>query len=467
MRSRGLVTSTIGLLLCGMIVCAGAPAAQAAEPIAIPLDFNPWKLALSPDGSRLYVSSPAGAIAGIDTATNTVLASGIAEGSQATDIVVSGDGTHLYVSYTNTDDVLELDAATGAVIDTIDLPEGTTVNAMRTSAGNTHIYLATTAGDGTGQVLSIETATEAVSASAPFPRGIQSVAVSPDGSRIYASTVENPGETAPPNTLEMLDPSTLDVVATTDLPGTLRISDMRVSPDGAHLYAAAVDSQTGGAQMLTYDSDLAGAPESVALPGYGTSLAVSPDGSRVYLPSIGLNVVSVIDTATNTALGTLSSGGSYPYDLQASPDGRRVYVADTFSNRVAVLEAPTLNSASLPDGEAGTAYQAQIIPTAGTDPLTFSATGLPPGLALDPTTGTLTGTPTTTGTFTITLTAGNLIGSATATFTLTVAAASPAPPAPPELPATGSPDPAPALTIALTLLLTGLALTTLGRPRRS
>lgn len=53
-------------------------------------------------------------------------------------------------------------------------------------------------------------------------------------------------------------------------------------------------------------------------------------------------------------------------------------------------------------------------------PTSYSATGLPPGLTINSTTGVITGTPTTWGTFTITITATNGSGSTTATLTMTI-----------------------------------------------
>lgn len=53
-------------------------------------------------------------------------------------------------------------------------------------------------------------------------------------------------------------------------------------------------------------------------------------------------------------------------------------------------------------------------------PTSFNATGLPPGLSVNKTTGVISGTPTTVGTSVITLTATNGIGSGQATLTLSV-----------------------------------------------
>ena len=53
-------------------------------------------------------------------------------------------------------------------------------------------------------------------------------------------------------------------------------------------------------------------------------IAVSPDGTRVYVANQGSDTVSVINTATNTVVATISAG-SQPVGPAVSPDGARVY----------------------------------------------------------------------------------------------------------------------------------------------
>lgn len=60
------------------------------------------------------------------------------------------------------------------------------------------------------------------------------------------------------------------------------------------------------------------------------------------------------------------------------------------------------------------------IAAAGDPPYSFSASGLPPGLSLNSTTGAITGTPTSAGTYPVAVSVENDCGIDTATFTITV-----------------------------------------------
>ena len=61
-----------------------------------------------------------------------------------------------------------------------------------------------------------------------------------------------------------------------------------------------------------------------------------------------------------------------------------------------------------------------IIVSGGVAPFTWSATGLPAGLAINPSTGVITGTPSATGTSTITVTVSDMYGSDTQSYPVTI-----------------------------------------------
>ncbi|MGW9076676.1 IPT/TIG domain-containing protein [Streptomyces kronopolitis] len=65
--------------------------------------------------------------------------------------------------------------------------------------------------------------------------------------------------------------------------------------------------------------------------------AVSPDGRRLYVASLGAGTVSTIDTATNAVIGTVEDMG-HPVELAVTPDGARLFVACQSLNAVRVID---------------------------------------------------------------------------------------------------------------------------------
>ena len=93
---------------------------------------------------------------------------------------------------------------------------------------------------------------------------------------------------------------------------------------------------------------------------------------------------------------------------------------------MSVHAVPAINGpASLPNWTVNRDYPGTAITaTAGTTPYAWSATGLPAGLAIDSSTGVVTGTPGATGTFTATVTLTDVSGTtASRGYTVTINAA--------------------------------------------
>ncbi len=157
-----------------------------------------------------------------------------------------------------------------------------------------------------------------------------------------------------------------------------------------------------------------------------------------------------LNPSTGVLSGTPSQAGIGRFTVRVT-DGARASAARDLA--LTIGSSISFTTPSLPDGTAGTAYVPQTIAvTGGTPPYAFSITtgALPPGLALDPTTGKLSGTPTAIGVFQFTVGVSDVNQSTAAqAFQLTVAA----PPLPaPAVAGVGDTEP-PAQQPALSLQL--------------
>lgn len=184
--------------------------------------------------------------------------------------------------------------------------------------------------------------------------------------------------------------------------------------------------------------------ETTVATGGGSSSSLTGPASASVLA--GSTVQSVSGSVTG-----LTAGTTYYYRVCAqSVAGNGCGAVKSFStppNGFPYFTADTPDDS----GVADTAYVAYTFQATSSpsSSITFGVgTGaLPPGLTLDPTTGVLTGTPTTAGTYSFTVTAANSTGTTSTPITITIAAA-PAPPTPPTPPA---PVPPGAPTSALAL----------------
>ncbi len=79
--------------------------------------------------------------------------------------------------------------------------------------------------------------------------------------------------------------------------------------------------------IATATNTVVGSPITVGNGPVG--VAVTPDGSKVYVANAVGNTVSVIATATNTVVGSPIPVGDDPVGVAVTPDGSKVYVANT------------------------------------------------------------------------------------------------------------------------------------------
>ncbi len=130
-------------------------------------------------------------------------------------------------------------------------------------------------------------------------------------------------------------------------------------------------------------------------------------------------------TRIRYADATGTPGTTYHYAVAKTNTAGRGPLSQPASATMPTPSLPQLTSATAAYANQGVTFRHLL--RASHEPIRFTARGLPDGLGVDKRTGLISGTPTRTGQFTVTTTAGNAAGDATGTLTLTVGTPPPAP----------------------------------------
>ena len=147
--------------------------------------------------------------------------------------------------------------------------------------------------------------------------------------------ITNEGNPYVSNDVSILDIVTNTVVAT--VPAVGRYPEgVAVTPDGSHVYVGT--EYDNSVTVIATATNTVVAKVAVGLNPVG--VAVTPDGARVYVANYSENTVSVIATATNTVVATVPVG-IHPQGVALTPDGTRVYVANNGSNTLSVIATAT------------------------------------------------------------------------------------------------------------------------------
>lgn len=236
----------------------GAPLPIAGEVV---VGDDPTDIAFNPSGTRAYVANQFSSNVGVVNVATNVQESTIPVTGNPFKVLVSPDGTRLYVN-TNADKVFAIDIATGATL---------------------------------GQL-----------GFAATPNGL---AIAADGSKLYVST-------RAAGTVVEVDTRTMTALRTFT-PGGM-VQEVVLAPGGGELYTVNEDGS-----FFVYNLTTGTLVTSFALGGNPFGMALTPDGTKLYVTLTRSGEIKVIDRATRTVTRTVLVGGT-PRRIAFTADGTAV-----------------------------------------------------------------------------------------------------------------------------------------------
>ena len=347
---------------------------------------SPLEVLLSPDGARLYVLCQQSEEVRVLDAASYAVIKNIAVGRVPRGFSLSPDGERLFVTNSWDDTLSVIDTSTLVVVAT--WPVGAEPSSVVEDRAGKRLFVANRISNDVA-VLDAQTGVEEKRLLAG--RGSSYLALSPDGSRIYATHVyPNPppqrtgleNRTSPESETTVIDTARAVVVDRMPLHAIAGVFHLAFSADGRLGVVAEYHPKNmiplahlehGGAFEDTITVFGADVGKTVEVPldeleRYASQpfgVAIAPDKSRIYVTSGGSEIVSVIDvprllryihTHPGPFVQDLSASANYvvariavghnPRGLTLTRDGRRLFVANRLEDTISVIDTRTNRVAS-------------------------------------------------------------------------------------------------------------------------
>ena len=317
---------------------------------------GPSGIAVSPDGTRLYVANrpqyslSVGTVSVIDLTERQVIAT-IPVGVAPLGVAVDPTGKRVFVANEGSSSLSVIDATTNQTAINLSVPN-LTANAYPRGVA-THpnplrplVYV-------TNRAVNSFSDDE----SNPYPD--QCNALVSD-----VSVVSNPDQCV--GSLSIFDADLKTQV------GSVAVGwapeGVAVHPDGMLVYVA----NSGDATVSIIETVFNRVVGVIQLDGFGGAsrplvprgVAVSPDGNRLYVTDGAGNRLFVVDTTSNHSVVDIVPVGNSPYGVSVSPDSTQIYVANTDDNTVSVIRASDDQVIAVVPVVSGTNANAQWAPWA-------------------------------------------------------------------------------------------------------
>jgi YVTN family beta-propeller protein len=350
------IAAGLFLLLVTAPVAGAASLSRAGDPVGAAIE------AVQPAGApKAYVGLfKDNAVAVLDTDSKQVLRTiPVPPGPHG--LVITPDGTKVFVSSDGASTVSVIDTATDQIVNSIDV--GQTPHGLAISADGREVLVS---GFGTNQAEVIDTSSDQVIGHMPVPQPHNS-AISPDGRRAYVGSQQQ-GQMA----LVSVDLTSMTQTGIVPLDKTPRA--LSFSPDGRWVYFTVAGSDSVQVLDASRNEVVRQIPVGVSphLPTF------TPDGQLGLVIAQGPGELDLIDPASNTETAAITVGAA-PHWLATSTDGRTAYVTDENSNDVSIVDLTSRQVvASVPVGNGPRKIAVQPEPS-----MTASVGAAPSGMTMD------------------------------------------------------------------------------------
>jgi YVTN family beta-propeller protein len=336
---------------------------------------SPLEVLLSPDGARLYVLCQQSQEVRVLDAASYAVIKNIAVGRVPRGISLSPDGARLFVT-NSWDDTLSI-IDTNALVVVATWPVGAEPSSVVEDRQGKRLFIANRISNDVA-VLDAQTGAEEKRLLAG--RGSSYLALSPDGTKLYATHVypnASPHRTAPESEITVIDVARAVVVDRIPLHGIAGVFHMAFSGDGRLGVVAEYHPKNlvplahlehGGAFEDTLTVFGADVGKTVEVPldeleRYASQpfgVAIAPDKSRIYVTSGGSEIVTVVDVPrmlrfihahNGPFVQDLSASANYvvariavglnPRGLTLTRDGRRLFVANRLDDTISLIDTRT------------------------------------------------------------------------------------------------------------------------------
>lgn len=301
---------------------------------------EPNDIAISPNGSKVVVANgSSGTVSVITTATNVVQTVTIPGGSNPNAVAITPDGATAYVTDYNNNLVypIAISSTTPTLGTAIAVGSIGDPTSMLVTPNGSELYVADYY---SGQVTVISTASNVVTATVSINGGAgtpEALAVTPDSAHVYV--------------VDQADNAVFDITTATHAVGTPiavgNLADGNVAtggdpnivamtPNGSTLYVANFTSGTVSAISTSSDT----VNTSIVLPAGAqpNALSITPNGCQLYASDYANNQIDVVTVATNVYLTAINVGSiGDPTGMSITPDSTELISSNYFSNNVSVI----------------------------------------------------------------------------------------------------------------------------------